>query len=382
MKLRLEEAPDSLLKKTAALVLEHTLNLGRQDLSNDIRDRARLLQQLVLSRARSSLLGKHKEESSSDMAERLESLGLHDPATDLATQTISENSGDFSPELTQDYKEDVFRKLARQILLVPKSPPVLPALAPDRSSFLPGTMSHIVNHHAPGYMPLPEPHSLVIRTDESGLTSDRDPRFSRGQGRPSSDYSESGSDEASTESRGGTSDSFSDEERGVYDRSEGSLSNEDRRTTRTQKPSMTSIQLHGHGDTRFAPLISLDEEFTGRGNGSHEYNIPITSTMDLDSWLDSPSTETQSSAQAGGTSSSQSYATLSLGPLNLVMTRLTLLDFTNGNGLDVKYTFVRTSPENLESMVCIRLYFYNRSQEPMMGIIVRAAEGPASGDNR
>lgn len=380
MKLRLEEAPDSPLKKTAALVLEHTLNLGRQDLSNDIRDRARLLQQLVLSQARSSLLGKHEEESSSDMTKRLHSLGLHDPATDLATQTISENNGAFSPESTQDYKEDVFRKLAKQILLVPKSPPVLPALAPDRSSFLPGTMSHIVNHHAPGYMPLPEPHSLEIRTDESGINSDRDPKFSRGQGRSSSDYSESGSDEASTESRVGSSGSFSDEERGVYDRSEGSLSNEDRRTT-TQNPSMTSSQLQGHRATNFSPLISLDEEFTGRGNESHEYNISIKTAMDLDSWLDSPSTETQNTAQAGGTSSLQSYASLSLGPLNPVMTRWTLLDFTNGNGLDVKYTFVRTSPEILESMVCIRLYFYNRSQELMTGIIVRAPEGPAAVDN-
>lgn len=49
--LRLEEAYASSLKETASLVLEHTLNLGDQDTNNDIRDRARLLRQLVLSQS-------------------------------------------------------------------------------------------------------------------------------------------------------------------------------------------------------------------------------------------------------------------------------------------------------------------------------------------
>jgi hypothetical protein len=344
--LRLEEASASSMKETASLVLEHTLNLGDQDTNNDIRDRARLLRQLVLSQSQRSPVDENRE-SYPDLAHRLQSLGVDDHATNSgAEEEPQEKSGTNGHVPFRLSKADMLPKLAKQLLLVPKSPPLLPALAPDRSSFLPGTMSHIVNHNAPGYMALPEPHSLNVHADETTLSSARDTRGHNHDRTPNSAYTESGS-ESSTESRDGDSYGYSDEGGSEVSGSEDSRSNDERSSR--QKIPVKAVQSHRQGAATLAPLISMDDESAGgedmlstRANGSLDYGLPVKQGRDLDSWLDSPGTEVQGSSLADVSSSLVGYASLSLGPLNPILNKLTLLDYTNGDGLDVKYSYSLT----------------------------------------
>lgn len=374
--LRLEEASASSLKETASFVLEHTLNLGDQDTNNDIRDRVRLLRQLVLSQSHPRAVGKNPE-SYSDLAHRLQSLGVDDQATNSAPQEEpQEKSGTNGHVPSQLTKASMLSKLAKQLLLVPKSPPLLPALAPDRSSFLPGTMSHIVNHNAPGYMVLPEPHSLNVHADANALSSVRDTRAHNHDRTPHSDYTESGS-ESSTESRDGNSYGYSDEGGSEVSGSEDSGSNEER-ASRQKNPNRSQIQ----GATTMAPLISMDDESVGgEVTDSLDYGLPVKAGRDLNSWLDSPDTEVQGSSLSDVSSSLLGYATLSLGPLIPILNKQTLLDYTNGDGLDIKYSYTRAAATRSQDMVCLRLYFLNRSGEPMLKISVKAMEGSAPGDN-
>lgn len=297
-------------------------------------------------------MGKNRE-SYPDLAHRLQSLGVDDQATNSATQEEpqgkSGTNGHFPSQLS---KADMLPKLAKQLLLVPKSPPLLPALAPDRSSFLPGTMSHIVNHNAPGYMALPEPHSLNVHADENALSSARDTRGHYHDHTPNSDYTESGS-ESSTESMDGNSHGYSDEGGSEVSGSEDSRISEER-SSRQQVP----MQSQRQGATTLAPLISMDDESAGgEVHGSLDYGLPVKSGRDLDSWLDSPDTDVQGSSLSDVSSSLLGYATLSLGPLNPILNKLTLLDYTNGDGLDVKYSYTRAAATRSEDMVCLRLYF-------------------------
>lgn len=361
--LRLEEVSVSSLKETASLVLEHTLNLGDQDPNNDIRDRARLLRQLVLPQSLPDPSGEKR--SHSDLAQRLQSLEVNDQAPDFLTQEKTREtlgSNGHAP-----FQRSKAEKLAKQLLLVPKSPPLLPALAPDRSSFLPGTMSHIVNHNAPGYMTLPEPHSLDGLADHNS----RDSRPHAHDRMPNSDFTESGGSEESTEFR----DSYSDEGGSEDSESEDSRSI-DERDSRQKSPVSKATQ---QGATNLAPLISMDEE--SPGNGSLDYNLGVKSNRDLDSWLDSPDTVAQNSSQSAESSNLLGYATLSLGPLNPISNKLMLLDFTNGDGLDVKYSFTRAPASRSQDMVSVRLHFLNRSAESMSKISVKAMEASATTGN-
>lgn len=379
---------ESPLAKTATLVLEHSLNLGSQDMSTDIRDRARLLRQLLASRPTLSV---NSQEPSSILTKRLHSLELDEsehPTTAQKLQGTIDVNGYIPSDGNKDQIAELNKNLAKHILLVPKSPPVLPSLAPDRSLFIPGSMSHIVNHKAPGYMPLPEPHTLEapeLATDENIRNSARNQEYSTehtNSGQLSSDYSESGSDRASTGMRDDTSETYSGQEEGGSE-SEESASDEEGTTSR--KPSQRSSQPQSQKESSLAPLISLDDEAPGfngiDGGGEFSNGLPLNSGKDLESWLDSPDIEQRSITGGGVSPSSASYATLSLGPITPEFKKLTLLDFTNGEGLDVKYSFARIPSMHSQRMVCVRLYLHNRSAEPISGITIRAAEESKSSDN-
>lgn len=377
--LRMKESCASSLKETASLVLEHTLNLGDQDKNNDIRDRARLLRQLVLSQSFA------RRKTQPDLAHRLQSLKIDDPATGSGTSEEPQDTLQTNGHVpSQSNYAEALPRLAQQLLLVPKSPPVLPALAPDRSSFLPGTMSHIVNHNAPGYMALPEPHSLDVHVDENGLRSIRDMRAHNHDRMANSDYTESGESEESTELRDSYSDEGGSEDSGSEDSgSDDSRSNDERPAG--QKSSVKSTQSQRQGATNLAPLISMDEDSVGgvstRENGDFDYGLPVQSSRDLDSWLDSPDSVAQGPTQCAESPSLVGYATLSLGTLNPSSKKLDLLDFTNGDGLDVKYSFTRAPAKRSQDMVCVRLHFLNRSAEPKVKLAVKAMEGSAPADN-
>ncbi|XP_024383635.1 AP3-complex subunit beta-A isoform X1 [Physcomitrium patens] len=378
--LKLEEASASILKETATLVLEHTLNLSDLDTNNDIRDRARMLRRLVLPKSHVISQSKNRE-IHLDLAQQMQSLGVDNEATNVSNQEPKTVLGANGHATFQLSRADVLTKLAKQLLLVPKAPPVLPALAPDRSSFLPGTMSHIVNHNAPGYTSLPKPHSLDVVADGNTPGSARDSTLHKHERSLISGYTESGT-EASGDSGGGDSDGYSDDS-GPYD--SGSEDSRNEESSSSQNILGKGTQIQGQGGTDLAPLISMDDESAGgeltKGNGSLYYGLPVKSDRDLDSWLDSQDVEAKGYSQTADPSSLLGYASISLGPLNPVLSKITLLDYTNGDGLDVKYTYVREPAICSQEMVCLRLYFFNRSGDPMLKISVKGMEEPASVDN-
>jgi hypothetical protein len=381
--LQLEGAPDSPLVRTATLVMQHAINLGSQDLNNDIRDRARLLCHLLTSQSRPRLRNVRNEHHP-DSAEQLLALeSSTEPVQQEKLKEPVESNGNTVSALSEDKAAKVLAKLAHQILLVPKSPPVLPALAPDRSAFLPGSMSHIVHHKAPGYAELPDPCSIRapdLHSQENLGEAAKVLRLSRGgahRDRLASDYSDSASDEgqsdvSSTGSRNWSSDGYSDQEggaaheSGVENRSMNNQHQGRRRLAQTEE--------------NLSPLISIDDEVPDRQENTSlgEINrglegLELNAATNLESWLGAPDTE-MADTSTMKVAEGSSYLTLSLKPIHPVFKRQTLLDFTNGEGLDVRYSFTRMPAVSSEGMVCVRLYLQNRSAEPMLGITVRASE--------
>eukprot|EP00850_Spirogloea_muscicola_P007126 SM000035S13106 [mRNA] locus=s35:475345:479539:- [translate_table: standard] len=116
-------------------LVAYVLALAAREASADVRDRARLLCGLLASR-----------------------LIVAD-ADDVRAGTGLLENGDL-PGPGTGAGVAISAEVARRFLLLPKAAPALPPLAPDRSAFQLGSMSHAVNHRAPGYQPLPEAGSF------------------------------------------------------------------------------------------------------------------------------------------------------------------------------------------------------------------------------
>ena len=101
-------------------LLEYVLNLARWDMDVDVRDKARLLRGVLVD-------GK------------LDGLAVGAKADGAAALEPAENT-----------------PAAVALLLAAKRPPTLTPPAPDRSAWTLGSLSHLVAHSAPGYVPLSE----------------------------------------------------------------------------------------------------------------------------------------------------------------------------------------------------------------------------------
>ena len=109
---------------------------------------------------------------------------------------------------------------------------------------------------------------------------------------------------------------------------------------------------------------------------NHSTELALRSTEDLESWLASDSFNSKIEVQELGLPTG--YATIKLDPVTVEPVKMTLLDFTNGEGLEVKYTYSFEVHESHHHMVWIKLHVMNKSQDVLSAIYVSDLEFEAT----
>ncbi|XP_062092663.1 AP3-complex subunit beta-A isoform X2 [Humulus lupulus] len=216
--------------------------------------------------------------------------------------------------------------------------------------YLPGSLSQIVLHAAPGYEPLPKPCSLTIdvhETNESGNQATSDPSVT-------DDLSVSGSLDEETASDYSSQHSSTGSNGGRESDETGSASENGENTD-------PLIQFSDAGNAYKAQNHASQ-------SGSADFE-ELMSKRDLESWLDEQpglsNVNTNEPSPRNGSS-----ARISIGDIRGKIKRKSyvLLDPVNGNGLKVDYSFSSETSSISTILVCIEVFFKNCSTEPMSSI--------------
>ncbi|OVA05935.1 Clathrin/coatomer adaptor [Macleaya cordata] len=323
------QGEDSLTYKR---VLSYVLQLAKYDSDYDIRDRARVLESLLSC--------------------YITSQGLEDGT--LCTPKIT--------DLQRMLVKSVFGGKTKSISPTPN----------NFRFFLPGSLSQIVLHAAPGYEPLPKPCSLPyeeLGQHELNLQGKK----TVGEGTANSDsFDTNGADTLS-----GSEESGSD------------YSSRDSVTSSDESEETGSASEVDEAD----PLIQLSDVgiLYDRVKDSSEKSNPTPFSDDLgglmskgalESWLDDqprfsePSSSKQSSLQP-------SLARLSIRDIGARVEPRTysLLDPTNGNGLKVDYSFSSEISSISPALVCVEVSFENCSTAPLEAITLTDEESNRSPDS-
>lgn len=232
---------------------------------------------------------------------------------------LSFHLNQYSDETIKPYQENYYllHKLAECIFVGQRK---LPASDPINFRFyLPGSLSQIVLHAAPGYEPLPRPRTLLcedsatssgsLNEESSSGYSSQDPSASS-KGNSSSDESETGND----------------------------------------------------ADEKSGRLIQISD--VGKNEESDEVD-GLLSKRDFESWLDE---ETMNSSKKSPMRTSS--ARISVGDIGerVKAKTYTLLDPTNGNGLRATYSFLSDISSISPLLICVEVSFENCSEEPMENV--------------
>ncbi|KAJ4848705.1 AP3-complex subunit beta-A [Turnera subulata] len=307
-------------KKIGSYVLE----LAECDSNYDVRDRARFLKKILLCT--------------------------------LGSQELEDN-GNCPPKKGPSHVllEQMFQEQRKQLSSEPSNYRV----------YLPGSLSQIVLHAAPGYEPLSKP--CTITQDEPGESLDVN------DGLDSSGEETDGSDELSGSLGEGSASDYS---------SEHSIST-------SSNNGGTDETSSASGDDRNAdPLIQISDAGDDHGNPS---GIPqfisadlgeLMSNRSLESWLDeqpglaNPSTSGKIQVRA-------SSARISIRDIG---TRVKpkcyrLLDPANGNGLKVDYSFLSEISSISSQLSSVELLFENCSTETISGVTLVDEESNRGSDS-
>ena len=298
-------------------IIAYVIELATYDLNYDVRDRARLLSRL-----------------------------LPCYTTHLGSSYQPQNG-------------DICKELADHIFdgkLQPTSPS-----ASNYRIYLPGSLSQVVLHAAPGYELLPKPQSME-------LSHNNIMEPTRGIAKPS------GSNNSDAESGYSTYESSS-----VYDsESEGDgLSDGD-----------TNGSLHRQ-DNRDTPLVHIYDASIQEGQTCQSANenladlistdlSELMSKSALESWLDEAPAEplVQSSLQASSARVAFTNRSFERKPK-----WHTLLDSSDSNGLSVLYAFSSEVSPRSRFLVCVELYFENGSTQQLTDVTIKSEEASSSMDS-
>lgn len=299
-------------------VVSFVLELAKCDMNYDVRDRARALTKIV-----SSILGSHDHDESN--------ISLSKEAT---------------------------YRIADKIFGTPKDLPSSETIN-DRF-YLPGSLSQIVLHAAPGYEPLPKPCSLVLtdvgqNSEDSSITYDSEATSSSLDEEDASDDGFRLSDSDSNFSNGS-------EESGVLSANEniGQL-----------------IQISDSGDA--------DKGQNGPGDSIHAISgssgvEDMLSKKYLESWLgEEPVLMDHKPSERD---LPQRSASISIPNLDsrVKPKSYTLLDTASGQGLKVDFSFSSQISDISPLLVCVDVSFQNCSNEPFSEVIL-VDEGSNKGPN-
>jgi AP-3 complex subunit beta len=233
--------------------------------------------------------------------------------------------------------------------------------------YLPGSLSQVVLHAAPGYAPLPKPQSMVLihKTMES----------TRGVAN-SSDSNNSDAESGSSANESGS----------LYDSESegGDLSDRDG-TGSKQYSNDDGHNLHLQEGNQEAPLVNMYDGSVGQGHaGQVDENLASLISTDLtelmsksalESWLDeAPTTPlVQNSIQASCARVSFTTRSFERKPKLHV-----LLDPSNSNGLSVLYAFSSEVSPNSRLLVCIDLFVENVTPDQLANISIKSEEASTS----
>lgn len=298
------------------LAISYVLELAKCDLSYDVRDRARVLKNFLSHCKGFNYLEK------------------------LEKQT------EFN-DLTYVLAEYIFGGTKK-----------VPSESVSYRFYLPGSLSQIVLHAAPGYEPLPEPcsfaddaigHSPV----ESNEIDESESMSGSLDEENTSDYS-SGSVSGDGEGRyNSVSDSEEDEESGTL--------------------------IHLSDD---APGSKDRVEVSVENSSSRLMDAgELMSKGALESWLNENSDSGQNSSNLGHVE--KSLARISIKDLSKLVKpkSYTLLDPSNGSGLSVNYRYSYEVSKVSPELACIHVSFRNNSQEPMHNIFLSEEKSNPSADS-
>ncbi|XP_038890244.1 AP3-complex subunit beta-A isoform X2 [Benincasa hispida] len=296
---------------TFKVILGYMLEVGKCDLNYDLRDRAAFIQKLLSSHL--------------DMEVPEEGLSKpRDQSWELAEHIFGGQLKAIQPE------------------------PI------NYRFYLPGSLSQIVFHAAPGYEPLPKPCTL----DEAASTS--------GDGAVESDSYETDN----TESSSGSLDEDSDSDYNSQHSFSGSSGRDESYGANHQQENASAdplIELFDHGN-------SHKTQNGDSASGSAELD-ELMSKNALESWLnEQPNLASLSTSEKAVVR--RSSARISIGDLGKLVTRKSyqLLDPAKGNGLKVEYSFSSQTSSISPLHVCIEASFKNCSTEPMTEIMLTHEE--------
>ncbi|XP_058109641.1 AP3-complex subunit beta-A isoform X2 [Magnolia sinica] len=323
-------------------VLNYVLELAKYDVNYDIRDRARVINKLLSCH----LASQCKEEGTPDL---LENAGLQ--------QEIAERIFSGKTKATSDTPNS-FR------------------------FYLPGSLSQIVLHAAPGYEPLPKPCSLLY--DDLGQSEGVN------QGAKIPQQGTDNSDSFGMNDPDTLSGSLNEESASNYNSQESVTSSVDGEGTGsasdTSDDGHSTSLLVGHdikGDDKIGPLIRLSDAGVATAeNGTASVSADLGELMSkkaLESWLDEQpgSSEACSSKRRAPQPSS---ARISIRDIGVVVKPKihNLLDPASGNGLRVDYSFSSDISSISSLLVCVEVSFENCSTGPLTEIAVKYEESNES----
>ncbi|KAJ3676437.1 hypothetical protein LUZ60_003849 [Juncus effusus] len=288
-------------------ILNYTIQLAKVDSNYDVRDRARFISNLMT--------------------------------------TDKENS-------------EIYKDLIENILFTKPSLPLNPNS--NFRVFLPGSLSQVVLHAAPGYSPLPNPGSAIFPDPNFEA---QNPNFEM-NGSNGSDGSSEYSDD---ESESGYSDEAS--ENGDFDESENPLVNiSDGNIDQSQRHQNNN----NNNDNNVSGFVSADL-------------AEMLSRSALESWLDEKSTNSQSQLGESQPGQSQtSAARVSFTDRNFELKPrkcYVLLDPVNSEGLRVRYAFSNEVSNVSPLFVCVDLLFENFANEALNKIDIKYEDEEASGSS-
>lgn len=304
------------------LVISYVLELAKCDLNYDVRDRARVLKNFL-----SHCKGFHYLEE-------------------------EENQTEFN-DLTYVFAEYIFvgtKKVQSESF--------------SYRFYLPGSLSQIVLHAAPGYEPLPEPCSFaddetghspinVHYDHESNEIDDSDAMSGSLDEENTSDYSSGSVSGGGGDRYNSVSDSGEDEEAG------------------------TLIQLSDDApDSRDHVRVSVENSSSVLMDAGE-----LMSKRALESWLNENSGSGQNSSNLGYVQ--RSLARISVKDIGQLVKpkSYTLLDPPNGNGLSVIYRYSSEVSKVSPELACIQVSFRNNSEESMHNIFLSEEKSNPSLDS-
>ncbi|KAK6227961.1 hypothetical protein SCA6_000301 [Theobroma cacao] len=295
-------------------VFSYLVELAECDLNYDVRDRARLLKKL--------------------------------PSCNLGSQGPEEGTNGLNEKnVLHVVAKCIFGRQTREVK----------AESNNYRFYLPGSLSQIVLHAAPGYEPLPKPCSLPL--DDLNV--------------PEGTHAvEKGPDYSGTDDHGTSSGPLDEESASDYDSqhsitgSSGSGRSDDNEFTSEENDNADPL-------IQISDVGNASENQNGVSQSSPANLGELMSNRALESWLE----EQPGSSNPGISEQSQvckSSARISIRDVGRQVKpkSYSLLDPANGNGLKVDYSFSSEISSISPLLVCIEVFFKNCSSETIMEIIL------------